>query len=132
MAPSIIPLILSELLTDFRLIRDNPLSIITSPELFGPPFTNALDLWYNVTGGETAMVPGSYRSPESWLFLAVAIVFAALDIVYSAIRLFSAGLIVGGALCMTIFTTTWIYITVKCRWLLLEGVIGPLNLAMVC
>lgn len=125
-------LILSELLTDFRVIRHNPLSIIFSPELFGPPFTNALDQWYNVTGGETAMVPGSYRSPESWLFLAVAIVFAALDIVYSAIRLFSAGLIVGCALCMTVFTTTWIYITVKCRWLLLEGIIGPLNLTMVC
>ncbi|CAH2355439.1 hypothetical protein CLIB1423_26S00826 [[Candida] railenensis] len=117
--------IVQAILVDLQIIQNNPFSIITSPDTYNPPFTNSLDVWYNVTDG----IP--HHHEESWGFIGLAILFAGFDVLYSMFRLFAAGLIGGTMICVCMTAFLWIVVTLKYRWQMLKR-FGEIDWTIVC
>lgn len=125
--------VINEIKQDFVQIRTNPFSILFSPEKFEPPFTNSLDIWFNITNGDLNLVP--LGSDSAWLSvgkLAAALVFAGCDVCYSVVRLFAAGSIVALLLLMFFFVTIWIFVTVSIRFKHLLKISQYLDWERIC
>lgn len=101
-------IILRNIKDDVRnnLLGKLPILLILDPDTFDPPFIDGFEEYTNATRANIG----------SSAILAVLILLAAFDIVYSVIRLALAGLIMGVVMGVCGFFLIWFYVTFARRW----------------
>lgn len=92
-----------------------PILLILNPDSFEPPFTNGFDEYFNVTS--TALL-GQYSNSKAanYAIVALSIVLAGLDIIYSIIRLSISTMLMGAFLGSLLFFGLWFVVTASRRW----------------
>lgn len=86
-------------LVNFR----NPLTIIVHPELFNPPFINALNTVNNDVN-------------DSTIWLIVKLLGCVLDTVYSILRMMIASMLGGMIMVSYLVLSIFLYVTLRRRW----------------
>ena len=81
----------------------NPILIIIHPEMFNPPFINAM----NTVNDELT---------DSNIWLAIKLIGCGLDTVYSIIRMMVASLFSGMIMVNYVILTIFLYVTLRRRW----------------
>ena len=92
-----------------NILNRPPILLILNPDSFEPPFTNGFDEYFNVTS--TALL-GQYSNSKAanYAIVALSIVLAGLDIIYSIIRLSISTMLMGA------FLGLWFVVTASRRW----------------
>ena len=85
-----------------NILNRPPILLILNPDSFEPPFTNGFDEYFNVTS--TALL-GQYSNSKAanYAIVALSIVLAGLDIIYSIIRLSISTMLMGAFLGSLLF-----------------------------
>lgn len=84
----------------------NPIMIIVYPEMFNPPFINAI----NAVNNEVS---------DSNIWLLVKLICCGLDIIYSMIRMVIASILSGMVMVSYVVLTIFLYVTLRRRWRIL-------------
>ena len=97
-----------------NILNRPPILLILNPDSFEPPFTNGFDEYFNVTS--TALL-GQYSNSKAanYAIVALSIVLAGLDIIYSIIRLSISTMLMGAFLGVSYFGL-WFVVTASRRW----------------
>lgn len=123
-----------------------PLLLVLDPESFEPPFTNALDEYltgklvsyssgYNVStnlANANGFTVFSFHIVTGYLITFLQIVFGALDIIYSLLRLCLSAIFFGIFLSLFVFCFIWLGVTINRRWKLIALIIRNLEFENVC
>ena len=98
-----------------NILNRPPILLILNPDSFEPPFTNGFDEYFNVTS--TALL-GQYSNSKAanYAIVALSIVLAGLDIIYSIIRLSISTMLMGAFLGSLLFFGLWFVVTASRRW----------------
>ncbi|KGR10792.1 hypothetical protein MG5_02748 [Candida albicans P57072] len=98
-----------------NILNRPPILLILNPDSFEPPFTNGFDEYFNVTS--TALL-GQYSNSKAanYAIVALSIVLAGLDIIYSIIRLSISTMLMGAFLASLLFFGLWFVVTASRRW----------------
>ncbi|CAX42807.1 conserved hypothetical protein [Candida dubliniensis CD36] len=98
-----------------NILNKPPILLILNPDSFEPPFTNGFDEYFNVTS--TALL-GQYSNSKAanYAIVALSIVLAGLDIVYSIIRLSISTMLMGAFFGSLLFFGLWFVVTASRRW----------------
>ena len=98
-----------------NILNRPPILLILNPDSFEPPFTNGFDEYFNVTS--TALL-GQYSNSKAanYAIVALSIVLAGLDIIYSIIRLSISTMLMGAFLGRLLFFGLWFVVTASRRW----------------
>lgn len=98
-----------------NILNRPPILLILNPDSFEPPFTNGFDEYFNVTS--TALL-GQYSNSKAanYAIVALSIVLAGLDIIYSIIRLSISTMLMGAFLRSLLFFGLWFVVTASRRW----------------
>mgnify|MGYP001069801350 FL=1 len=98
-----------------NILNRPPILLIFNPDSFEPPFTNGFDEYFNVTS--TALL-GQYSNSKAanYAIVALSIVLAGLDIIYSIIRLSISTMLMGAFLASLLFFGLWFVVTASRRW----------------
>ena len=98
-----------------NILNRPPILLILNPDSFEPPFTNGFDEYFNVTS--TALL-GQYSNSKAanYAIVALSIVLAGLDLIYSIIRLSISTMLMGAFLGSLLFFGLWFVVTASRRW----------------
>ena len=98
-----------------NILNRPPILLILNPDSFEPPFTNGFDEYFNVTS--TALL-GQYSNSKAanYAIVALSIVLAGLDIIYSIIRLSISTMLMGAFLGSLLFFGLWFVVSASRRW----------------
>lgn len=98
-----------------NILNRPPILLILNPDSFEPPFTNGFDEYFNLTS--TALL-GQYSNSKAanYAIVALSIVLAGLDIIYSIIRLSISTMLMGAFLGSLLFFGLWFVVTASRRW----------------
>lgn len=113
-----------------------PLIVIIDPNLFDPPFSSCFDEYFNITG--TSITPTFNHTVPNYndkLVTLLGILVASLDIFYSIVRIFLAGIYTGIYMGLAFFGIgvfgVLLYETINRRWKIVTTMLDLINLNFI-